>query len=455
MRKLFYIIPVIVVAQACQIKDEGLPAPNESFIKYYGDLADQRARDIEILFNADSSDADGFVVFGTRQVGNSTTDYYAIRTDADGNILNRSSFGFQATLDLDGDGKADDFDGDNIADTLHADESAGQILVLQNSFVTIGTSTINNTSIGITDFSFITYALLDAQLNLLDFRALFGDRSNMRDLIGNDVIELSDGTLLFIGSKESETDLDFYYTKFSVARDSVYYERTQGFPGRGNNDVLVRAFETDEGNVVMIGYSNDTGINGETGVNVTYLEVNANGNLVKSNSNGIKNPENLTITYNEVVNDVIEKPGGYAVIGTSLLSNDQRYAFFMNLDRNGIAISGDTLTSEFGFESAGNGITQGIDNDFIAVGQYVNFQSADGARNGEAMFIRLNQSGMPVGGEFESSFGLIGGDDVAADAVTLPNGKIVVAATIDFGGGVSLISIIKLNDTGKLDRGQQ
>ena len=66
------------------------------------------------------------------------------------------------------------------------------------------------------------------------------------------------------------------------------------------------------------------------------------------------------------------------------------------------------------------------------------------------MFVKFSQGSAPVAGA-ESFFGLADGNDTVVDAVTLPDGKIVAVANVDFGGGVKLISIIKLNDDGSLD----
>ena len=459
MKNLLYILFVVSLI-SCQIEDDNAPQPDDGFIKYYGSLAEQEAVDIEPVWNADSSDIESFVILGTQQLEGQSKDYFVALADASGNLVNSNSFGFRNVF------QGVDVNNDGMPDTVEAQDVAGQIAIIPSGYVVVGTSSISATSTNfdIVDLEVMTYAFLDQDLNVIGrVQRRIGEldipADIQLDLFGNDILQLSDGSFLVAGAKESSTDLDFYAIRFGVQPDTIYWEETYGLKGGGLDDVFVRAFERDNQNIAFFGYSQDFGDNGERGTNVTFLEVNTNGNVVRSNSTGIE--DDPIFDFNDVLTDVVEKPGGYLAVGTSTV-NDLAYSFFMDIDDNGLSSRKDTLSSEFTFngerlQTMALGVTTSRTNDFVIVGQYPSFRtddaSRDGAatRGGEAMFMRINQVGEKVAG-FENNYGLGDGNDAAVDAVVLPDGKIVVLGTIDFGGGVKLISLIKLNDTGQIDQ---
>lgn len=457
MKKLFYTF-LITILISCQIEDDNAPLPEEGFIKYIGVLAEQEAKDLEPIWNADSSDIEGFVILGSQLLEGGTKDYYVARTDAAGNLINSTAFGYNRDL------RQLDFDNDGEVDIFLAEDEPSRIVTIPSGYAVIGTSTFSIPQIDLIDLSVISYAFLDRELNRLQDTLFI--RTNFRpnnrdesDFFGNDMLRLSDGSFLVLGAQESSTDLDFFAQRFSLQPRTLVWEETYGLKGGGLDDVFIRGFEKDNGNIALFGYSDDFGDNGEQGTNVTFIEVNTNGNIVGSNSIGIE--DDLVFDFQDVPADVIQKPGGYLAVGTSTVDNNT-FAFFMDIDENGLSSRKDTLSSEFTFagdslQTQALGVTASRSNDFVIVGQYPSFRtdanSRDGAasRGAEAMFMRINQLGEKVDG-FENHYGLGDGNDSAVDAVVLPDGKIVVLATIDFGGSVKMISLIKLNDTGQLDQ---
>ncbi len=452
MKKLFYIFLAAFLA-SCQIEDDNAPIPEDGFIKYFGVLADQEAKDLEPIWNADSSDIEGFAILGSQQLEGESKEYFVAITDASGNLVNSTTFGYNRPL-----GRID-ITGDGVPDTLQADDVPARITTLPNGYAVIGTSTFTIPPVDVVDLSVMSFAFLDRDLNRLadtvlvrtNFRPEIG-QNDESDFIGNDILRLSDGSILLVGAQESSTDLDFFARRFTLQPFSLIWEETYGLKGGGLDDVFIRGFEKDNGNIALFGYSDDFGNNGEGGTNVTFIELNTNGNIVSSNSLGI--PDAGALLFDDVLTDVVEKPGGYMAVGTSTV-NELTYSFFMDIDENGLSARKDTLGSEFvlsnvALQTQAFGVTASRSNDFIIVGQYPTFRTDDQSRGAEAMFLRINQIGEKVEG-FENNYGLGDGNDSAVDAVVLPDGKIVVLATIDFGGGVKMISLIKLNDTGELD----
>ncbi len=454
-----YIATTLLLILSCQIKDENAPTPADSFIKYYGESISQQASDIEIIYDGETPQ--GLIVFGTKTSTRGDNDYFVMRTDLNGTVLDSIEFGLSDSLDLDNDG---------IRELVYGNEAAGQIeQILGVGFVVIGT-------IGIQNKQRMSYAFLDEDLQLIPDKetgkTLFYESLtlNGEDIVGNDVILLSEGNeILLVGGQENtNSDFDNFYQKitFEIKEGEVevkeVFDLNQGIAGY--DDVLIRAFEKESGNLVLIGNTSlpsSRGENGGTnGTNIFYLETNSNGFAVNSVVFGFAdpNPANTTI-YNEEVSDAIKTTFGYAIVGTSTTSEAQEFAFLLNISPDGVLLSGSNHDkSAFNTEGTdgrilqtrGNGVTQTKRNNLVILGQYPNFVSSNGvSRGAEGMFVALDQATNSIANA-ESFFGLPDGNDNLIDAVTLPDGKIIAIANVDFGGGIRLMSIIKLNDDGTL-----
>ena len=477
MRKLFFVL-VILVVSSCQIEDKSAPKPIESFIRYFGAEADHTVADLEPVWNEDSSDVTGFVLLGSsfRLGQGQTQDYYVAITDAGGNLLQDTSFGFNYFID-------DNFRLDDVPDNLTPDslsttDVASKIITLQGGgFLVIGTSsftgtvirdTLNNQSsqIAFDDYKFVTYAFLDENLGLVGGRvhALYNDSSDHEsqlDLVCNDVIQLDEGNFVIVGQKElAGGELQAFARKMSFSQgvfDQSVWQDGVGpidrvFGLNGSDDEFMNVFERNNGDLVALGNTDDRGEEGERGSNISFFRLNSEGLVVRSNAHGVDDPPGTT--SEDVMNNAIVKPAGYAIVGTSTVDGRER-AFFMDIDDNGTAFRRVAIDSEFStgttpLQTRGFGITATLTNDFVLAGQYPSFVSGGQSRSGEAMFMRLNQIGEKVAGN-EANFGVVAEDDVAVDVITLPDGKIVMLANISFDRTARTIALIKLNDDGSLD----
>ena len=286
------------------------------------------------------------------------------------------------------------------------------------------------------------------------------------NIIGNDVIEISDGGLLYVGAIIQRGKMDFYYAKHEGSNiNSIVWKRPASSVTRNNgsldsDDVMVRAFEdTDE--YVLFGY-NFRGSQEESETNVFFQKVSKdNGFPVSSNAVGISNRGGNS----EVLNSVIKYQGGYAAVGTSsvTLTSEERFAFFMNFTNSGIiktktgtsnginnVIDTNIDTTNNDIVSEAYGITQTKSGNFVVVGKYPNLGLNTILRNDEIMFININQDGESIEGN-ERNYGIAEGNDTSNDVITLPSGGVVVLTTIDFGASISLISLMKLSKSGNLD----
>ncbi|WP_462249975.1 NHL repeat-containing protein [Ekhidna sp.] len=462
MRYLLLIFAATFLVVSCQIEDDNAPAPEETFIKYFGELTSYEASDIEIIFEGETPI--GLAIFGTKVNDLGDKDFYVLRTDLDGNLIDSTSVGFvnQTLRDFTGDGNPDSFRGEETSAQIQPIPGGG--------FIIIGTSGITETVLGISDFQLLSLGFLADDLSIIgdSLLVLSSEVDNVDlDLVGNDVLILSDGAILMAGAREVDrgggiTDFDNYYIKFNLNNDEVLFENTQGVAGE--DDVLVRAFEKDNGNIVLIGYSNSPSLLGENnnnnGSNVYFLEVSSTGTPINFASYGFENTDN-NVVYNEQVNNAISTASGYTIVGTSVTSEDESFSFVMNLSNDGVFLSGTNhnnsiynTTNNNGevsvVQTQGFGVTQALGNDIVLLGQYESLIAEGQSRGVEGMFVRFDQAAQPIEGA-ESFFGLADGNDRIVDAVTLPDGKIVAVANVDFGGGVQLISVIKMNPDGSLD----
>ncbi|MEQ9007589.1 MAG: hypothetical protein RLP12_06875 [Ekhidna sp.] len=263
MRYLIYLLFLSALI-SCQIEDTDAPSPNDAFVKYYGELTSYTASDIEIIYD-NAGVPFQLVVFGTKTTNTNFDDYFVLRTDLDGNLIDSASYGFtnRAGRDLTGDGNPDEFRGNEIG---------GQIQPLTNGgFVTIGTSSITDNNRGISDFRILTIGFLDNSLELLNdtlYAIVSAPGNPDLDLIGNDVIELSDGSILLVGSKEFDrgggiTDFDNFFLKYDIENREVVFDGVQGVIGDDEDENAVRVFEKSDGNIMIIGDCNKPSDRGE------------------------------------------------------------------------------------------------------------------------------------------------------------------------------------------------
>ncbi|MDE0472627.1 MAG: hypothetical protein OXH57_11880 [Ekhidna sp.] len=491
MKRILAISCLAGLFTTCQIEEEGVPTPDEGFIRFFGDLTSYNASDLEAV-------GDTLVVFGSQinvQSGNS--DFTIIRMNAEGLYLDSALYTpeLKVKIDTDGDGFGDtelgtDEDGNIVskgsvlaeqfeAIQLQGNASGSQIEPIRtgtfaDGFLTAGTYLFNDNALGIANVNAAYLGVYDMQLNAVtDTILLFNENpANGLDYFGNDVIQTADGAFIFGGTIEVNrggvTDLDFRLIKFELSTDrlTTVWEQTLGIEGNGQDDILSRIFEKENGNIVAIGTTFDKSTcgenNGDNGTNVAFYELTAAGNELNSVTYGVGCPSRSTTdarefaVFNDVVSDAVKVASGFAITGTSTLSSEDNYAFFMNLTNSGNFIAADTLTSGFdpALQTRGLGIVQANDKDYIILGAYEDFHELDASneeineRAEEALFMKVSQTGIRV---HEVHYGSLGGDDSAIDGLLLIDSRIMVVAKMDLGGGVELVSLIKTNDNGELE----
>ncbi len=450
MKKNFHFLAFLLLL-ACQIEDKDAPTPAESYIKYFGEAnTTYEMVDIEIIYDAtDASIVNSIIMLGTRQREDARRDIYLVKTDAVGTFIADTAYSY-------------DSDSDDEARQLS--RAGDNILVVGN------TTTSPETNLSGVVWNEFTTDLIPVSIPNTDttLYSIFTNPANPTQISANDLIQTtSDGNFVMVGNYNTQAgDQQYYRLKIDAnQRGHISYpsDASNEDPallwfvsgGVGASDDLVRAFEETNGELVFIGNSTFFDIDGNGGVNVLVVNATSSGATNNRRSYGFNlNGNNSNAT--DRMTDAVQKQGGYAIVGTSTQGNNLSQAFYID---SSVPSQRTLLTSSFTLNDVSTrtnalGITQGPKNDFIIVGQYPDFRIDSGDeqlnKGSEAMIYRTDQFGVKIDG-FETNYGVIGGDDLAVVARTLPDGKILVGATIDFGSGSTLMSLIKLNDTGQLD----
>jgi hypothetical protein len=454
MKNIFYIF-FIASLIACRIEDKDGPKPEDSFIKYYGQASTTYEMvDMEIIYSDETKqEVVNIILLGTRTVEDQRSDIYLLKTDAAGIFVADAAFSY-------------DGDSEDVAKQISM--AGDNILVVGNTTTSISSGGLQ----GVVWNEFTTELIPVSQPSTdTELYSIFSNPANPKRISGNDIIQTSDGNFVLVGNYITQTnDQQYYRLKIDATQkghisypsnpsnsDNALMWFVSG--GVGAFDDLINVFE-ENGGLVFIGNSThkDSKDAAKGGINVRVIAANSLGVTVNEGTYGL-NPKNRIgqnfPDANDLMRDAIQMDGGYAITGTTSFGNDSR-AFFISVGSNASLQYSNILTSSFtlspdSIDNHGIGITRGIRNDFIIVGQYPDFRTDNGvSKAAEAMFYRTNQIGEPIYG-FESNYGLIAGDDIAVVAKTLPDGKILVGSTIDFGSGSTLLSLIKLNDNGQLD----
>lgn len=462
--KVLKLALVLTLIMSCQIEEDGAPSPTDGFIKYLGNFETYNPNDLEFI-NGD--EANGVIIVGSLQ-STMTSDAFVMTSTSDGIFLSLDTINIQISATIDEEPVA--LDGQDIA---------YQVESFEDGFATVITSSVNDNANEIFDVEFASIYYSNATTGITNTINLFSNADTATALLsglnvtGNDIIKINndpgcDNCFLFGGSIEVDrgggvTDLDFLVRKyeFDPADGSAVelFEFTSGIQGAGQDERLARVFEKDNGNLVVIGSSfraSDEGENaGNNGENIRFIELTAGGDQIDGTTYGFDDGVDDNVFFNDRVSDAIQTPTGFAITGTSTTSDENEYAFFLNLNSSGRLKfatqeeAGDTLTSfvSSSLETRGIGIVPTIDNRYIVLGEYLNYQDGNGNRAGEGFFMKVNPSGVPI---HEANYGSSSGNDRAVDGLLLEDGKILVLADIDFGGGIELVSLIKTNDNGEI-----
>ena len=423
----YFAICLFILVMACTMESEITPA--DVFVKYYGTQDEQRATDFQV------NTAGEYVIFGTRKVDDETAnDFYMLRVDQQGNLINSATLGIE-----------DDEENAN-------NELAYRIKVIDQGYLIVGSTAPLNEAL-IPGQRLLYWAHLDESFEVVT-QVIDTVNGGVGDLEGTDIFYTSGDSVLITGYSDAfennqsgqpeDGTTKLFVGKWSLDGETGW-KKTYGFAG--SNDEAKAVFEKPDGNIIVFGVTDEVGSNGEAGQNVVVYQLNRYG------TSPVGEVPRYGTDGDDEMNRVIKISGGYAVVGTSFIGNVSN-PFIMILDDEARMVSQDNLVFEVDFkeddpfDGIGLGVTRAANNDFVVVGRVLDYEDEnDLAKNNEMMFIRTTQSGQQISGAVKN-FGLVAGNDEAISALTLANGSIAVLGTADFGSGVTLITLMKMNADG-------
>lgn len=464
---IYLYVSFLILLVSCEISDSDSPDPQDTFVKYYGVDGAQVGIDLEydpvgpgmvgasliILGSEISADGDGV-----------SRDVVIRRVDLGGNEIDSRVIDYRDTTPgAPGNGGGDD--------------EPGSILVEDNGFVLVGTSSRDLG--GNSPYSVIFIEELDEDLNSVRSKIieivepnLSGDTTGF-DLRGMDVVRATDGTnhLIVTGSSNFEESGDpfqndpsvtddetqIFIARVDLAQDSILWRRTRGFAG-DDEGIYIDEFARD--NFVIIGTSDKE--RDSQGRNVILLPINE----LASPNDGLASGFMIEgqMDFDDVATAVFKRPSGYVVTGTSSKTGAVNRPFFINYTYTSAEAVNMDIGKEIELnqtddipddeedrnpipnpESDAHGIALGRNGNYIVVGEFLNVPN----KNSDVLISQLDQSGNEVSSS-RRNYGLEAGSDIGGDVLVLPSGDVMVLGTVDLGSGNTLISLMRLNQDGDI-----
>lgn len=436
---------LLLISFGCSPDDSSSPDPDEIFIKYFGVSGNQTA--VDLIYNEDLNQ---FFILGSQTLSGGNTDfYYAIANEA-GNFIDEDVVNFKFTLEEDVEVDAND-----------VPTSIKPLNDGTNRYLVVGTSTIG-------DDSKIVWGIISHDLQTQEY---FEVTNEENDLIGADIVKIpGEDNVLIFGTTSTVYDGDqvdkstagkqLFISKRTISNELIWVKSS----GSSGDDIALEAFALDNGGFALFG-STERDENSHTGTNV----------LVKFTSSlGIEDGVDAAYGFdsapsnNNVISDVIRGSGSdYKVVGTSSTAGANPNAFVLGITSFGTrsdatVMNSSILNNKLGdkieidgelvganINTSANTIVRTYSGDFMVMGSFPNYEVGGNSRLEEMMIMRINANGIKIDGK-DRSYGLEAGNDVANKAIALPSGKIAVIGTFDFGSGINLIGLLKLNLNGEL-----
>ncbi len=421
------ILLLSILLTSCLVSDSDSPKPEDVFVKYYGGFGTETIEDIGYI-----SDNDEYVVLGNSNsddaFGAGLNDMYLFKTSDNGDVITERFLDFTGGADS-------------------ANDIASGLKVTNDNIMIIGTTEVRQNDLGVFGNKSAYYLLYDFDLNELgqDTISVPG-----QDVEGNDIVRTSDGNYVILSTVGNALDgeRDIMYTK--VTPDgTLIWQRINNLPG---DDVGVSIIELSNQNIAICAKTERVSVRGFLGVNSLFLVTNSLGFISNSLSYGSISGNSTVV--DDIPTKMINDGLGAVMVGSSVI-NESVVPFVLPLTSSG-AVDG-INTVAFGDEAGGarfNDVARALNGDFLITGDFVDFENSDNPQDSEnkrqeALFLRTNQFGTMSFqmNNFGDNF-----DESGEAIVELPDGKILIGATISFGGSNTKIGLFKVNRNGQLVR---
>jgi len=444
---IFILFIVVLMAYGCVVEPDYGPRPIDTFIKYYGISGSNEVVDMII------SNEGNLVILGNEKssASGASEDIVILEIDTVGNLIKKKIFDVQ-TL----------FSDDSLYNFGITDDQAVRIKTVDGGYLLCANFTTKDDNVnGIG--SKIFWCELDNNYNIIG-KQVISDADYYWEV--GDIIKSRDGNIVIVGGTDKKEEGDNsirpekqrYLTKRSIENDTVFWSKTFGYDDV--DDFAIGVFELSDGNLGVIGKTGKSGNQGEAGLNATFAIFTHIGS-----SSSIDNVYGFEFQgdadFNDDVGDFIyTETEDVIIVGTSTSNNSvdpRSFPFLFRIRKAGTLVFKELLNSSIlDVNSGGMDVTIGAQNDLIITGVFNNYEDSISKEtyNDQVLFKRTNQFGK-VPDEYlsyQNHFGLTTGNDIGKAILTLSDGSIAIAATIDFGNSRTLIGYLKVNNTGILKR---
>ncbi len=427
---------VLMIGFSCKVTDDESPDPSAVFVKYYGGSGSHNG--VDLIFNETMNE---YILFGSQDASetsgeDSRRDFYFVKVSSEGNQLQSVTFDVKGRL---------------------GDDEPSKIRQLdEDTYLFIGSSTLGDST------ALIWGTIEHNELTDTLFHEIRKGSGSV--LQGADIAVIdTDSVMIFgstnvpeVGDNQLDGELQFYLSKRLIPTNLS--SSTPRSWGDGGSDVAKIIYQTTSGGFILFGQTEvrGTAMNDVSktsrGTNVSIQGTNSHGIL--DGSSGIYGMEGQNT--NESVGDVLYVEGEYVITGTSInggIANP--YLLFVNSKgelRDSAVYKSGIVKNTFDEEANGYTLARTFDGGYLMMGSYNEFQlNSDQStrRLEEVMVMKTNSTGTHLT-DYDDFYGLVSGNDRANASVTLPDGKVAVLCTFDFGSGVTLLGLMKINANGQL-----
>ncbi len=429
------ILSLLLVFVGCTPNDIDGPNPNDVFVKFYG-LGSNEAVDIVRT-------STGEIIILAQNTTGTHSDFYLIKTDEGGNELS------SRIIDLSN-------SSNDIPKRLKA--------IGNDEFLIVGYIQFEDEETGVDQYTGV-WGKINSNLEVISTGSSGGNGFNFMDsLIAVDIVKTSDVNETFVvlghssvasrryaGDQTPAGEFQIYMGKVDD-QDSVYWQKSHGFTG---NENALSLFELDNKGFLVVG-STRASEEEYTGTNLYIFETNSFGTADEGALvTGILGAD---LAADDIPYAVKKSSLGYSIVGsTEDGSTGALRGFHIAVSASGqlVANSSNVLASDYGLACRALTFSRTLNNELMVLGSIPNFTLGQGdagtsvTKLEEILVMRVSPIAGHVEG-FDQNYGTTVGNDRAIGAITLPDGDVLVAATIDFGSGTTMVGLLRLNANGEL-----
>lgn len=426
---------VLAVVTGCAPNGDESIAPEKVFVKYFGNQSAHRLHDIAL------SETGEYILFGTRKSEGDTTgsNFYLVKTDAAGNQLDA------AVIDID-----------------NTEDVAARVKVIDGGYLIVGNVAELNDAL-LPQAKKLFWAHLNSDFSIVNSVILSATELNAGanliddELVGVDILLTQNDSVLVLGTstvrapneltKPNNLQQQILVQKASLD-GGVRWTKTTGY--QNSDEGAIALYENTDQSLIIVGSTSAITSNSFSGTNVSVMFFNKE--MTSQNNAPLFGIEvGGELGYNEVPASVYRSTpdfGNLIITGTTSFGPSSA-PFLMVVSEGGTLISGEVLQPNFDGNAFGLGVTRTLENDFVVIGRMESWNDGGVNKGDEAMFIRTSQLGETLP-EFTHNYGTQNGNDEAKATLTAPDGSIVVGGTTDFGSGITMFTLMKMNDEGEL-----